>query len=91
MSDSKRGHDTIEAGWLSFSMSLPDNLPPLQMDAMRIAFFSGAGHLLDLMTGEPNRREPTEADFLMMKGIDAELDRFLDDCKLKSTRVVGNA
>jgi hypothetical protein len=53
------------------------------MDAMRIAFFSGAGYLLNLMT--------TEADFLMMKSIDAELDRFLDDCKLRSTRVVGNA
>jgi len=83
MSDSKHGHDAIEAGWLSFSMSLPDNLPSLQMDAMRIAFFFGAGYLLNLMT--------TEADFLMMKSIDAELDRFLDDCKLRSTRVVGNA
>lgn len=83
----------IEAGWVGFRISCfsPD-APPEQIIDMRIAFFAGAQHLFSsLMIGLDEDKEPTEEDMKKMDKIHKELDRFLQEFRLKHGITEGEA
>ena len=72
--------------------SIPDSALALQLDEMRNAFFAGAQHLFALITSvlEPGE-EPTEKDLRRMGSIADELDRFIEDFKLRHFPFEGSA
>lgn len=83
----------IQAGWVGLRLSAvhPD-APQNQLDEMRMAFFAGAQHLFASVMGilEPDA-EPTETDLRRMSQINAELDTFLQEFKLRTARPGGSA
>jgi len=83
----------IEAGWISMKiMAVPEDAPPVQIEEMRNAFFAGAQHLFGaIMTMLDPGEEPTEADLSRMDKIKDELDRFLEEFKLKHFEASGSA
>jgi hypothetical protein len=75
----------IEAGWQSLKiMSIPEDAPEIQIDEMRNAFFAGASHLFSsiVVILDPGE-EPTERDIERLDLINKELERFMEDYKLK--------
>jgi len=83
----------IEAGWVALRVqSIPDDASPVQLDEMRNAFFAGAQHLFASINSvlEPGE-EPTEKDLHRMESIANELDRFIEDYKLRRFPSEGSA
>lgn len=83
----------IEAGWIGLKMiSVPEGAPSLQIEEMRNSFFAGAQHLFASIMGilEPGA-EPTDKDLRRMDLIHEELNRFLEDFKLRHSKTAGNA
>ena len=83
----------IEAGWVGYRLAVmsPD-VPPIQLEECKLAFFAGAQHLLtSIMTIMDPGAEPTEADLNKMRLIDAELQKFAREFELKATRAKGSA
>lgn len=64
----------IENGWLSLSQSIPEieDMPPIMQTRLRWAFFSGA-----VVTF---REVINSRDGKTLKGINQELERFLNEC-----------
>lgn len=64
---------------------IPADASAVQVDEMRMAYFTGAQHLYaSLMTVfDPSSDEPTEADLRKMGQIAAELDAFTEEMKLR--------
>lgn len=83
----------IEAGWIGLRLAaVPLDAPAAQLDEMRTAFFAGAHHLLQsIMTMMDPGDEPTDADMARMDGIQAELDGFFEDFKLRHAQAEGRA
>jgi len=83
----------IEAGWLSLKvMAIPDDAPPVQIQEMRNAYYSGAQHLFaSIMSMLDEGEEPTEKDLSRLDKIKAELDGFVEDFKLKNFEAAGSA
>lgn len=83
----------IEAGWISMRIAcVPLNAPTIQLDEMRSAFMAGAQHLFASMIGmlDPGVEE-TDADMRRMGLIQAELEAFEKELKLRLTKVGGIA
>jgi hypothetical protein len=83
----------IEAGWLGLRLlSIPQNAPEIQVTEMRQAFFAGAQHLFSSILSilDPGS-EPTERDLARMSLIDAELQTFIKDFKLRHAQTKGSA
>lgn len=73
----------IEAGWQSLrTLSLPADVPALQLEEMRNAFFAGAQHVFGTMINmlDPDK-EPTENDLCRMSMIHSELTQFIAEFK----------
>lgn len=70
----------IEAGFIAMRvLAIPADAPPVQIDAMREAFFAGAQHLFgSIMTILDRGTEPTDNDIRRMNWIDAELQNFIE-------------
>jgi hypothetical protein len=84
----------IEAGWKSYDLLvLPVDASPIQRNECRIAFFAGAQHLFGSIMGilEPGGDEPTQADLRRMDSIHGELQRFIEDFKMRATPAQGSA
>lgn len=83
----------IEAGWLSFrTMVINPAAPQIQLDEMRMAFFSGAQHLFgSIMSFMEEGQEPTDADLRRMDQVHEELEQFIKVFKLRVERVQGSA
>jgi hypothetical protein len=83
----------MEAGWVALRIqSIPDDVSPVRLDEMRIMFFAGAQHLFASIYSmlDPGE-EPTEKDLRRMEGIAAELDRFIEEYKLRHFPADGTA
>lgn len=82
----------IEAGWLSFRiMVIHPDAPQVQLDEMRLSFFSGAQHLFgSIMTFLESGDEPTDADLKRMEAVHQELEDFAELLKLRLARVKGS-
>jgi hypothetical protein len=83
----------IEAGWLSLRrQAIAPNASQAQLDEMRMAFFAGAQHLWgSVMTAlEPGEIE-TEVDMRRMEAINAELEAFVEQLKLRIEKTEGRA
>lgn len=82
----------IEAGWVSLRMhTIPLNAPAGQLQEMRMAFMAGAQHLFSsMMAGLDPDAEPTEADTRRMDLIDAELEAFAKELKLRVVKPEGS-
>jgi hypothetical protein len=75
----------IEAGWVSLRMvAIPLDAPAVQLNEMRLAFMAGAQYLFSSILGmlDPDIEE-TPDDLRRMELIDAELERFADEMKLR--------
>lgn len=75
----------IEAGFASLRiMAIPKDAPEVQVREMRMAFMAGAQHLFSSIMSilEPGA-EPTEADLRRMDIINAELEAFTRELKLR--------
>jgi len=83
----------IEAGWIALRVqSIPDDASPVQLDEMRNAFFAGAQHLFASINSVLEEgEEPTPADLRRMDNIANELDRFIEDYKLRHFPSEGSA
>jgi hypothetical protein len=83
----------IEAGWIALRVqSIPDEASAVQLDEMRNAFFAGAQHLFASINSilDPGE-EPTEKDIRRMESIASELDRFIEEYKLRHFPSEGSA
>ena len=83
----------VEAGWQSLWLtSVPEDTPKVQLDEMRMAFFAGAQHLFGSIMSilEPDA-EPTEKDLQRMDLIHRELERFIEEFKLRHSKPGGSA
>lgn len=83
----------IEAGWAGLKLTaIPDDASTLQLNEMRMAFFAGAQHLFATIMGilEPGA-EPTDTDLRRMDAINRELNRFLEEFKLRHAKPEGSA
>ena len=83
----------IEAGWIAMRIqTIPDTASALQLDEMRNAFFAGAQHLFASINSVLEEgEEPTEKDLHRMESIADELDRFIEDFKLRHFPADGTA
>lgn len=70
----------IEVGWVAFAAALyPDGMPPMQAQALRHAFYSGAQHLFaSISVVLDEGEEPTDADLKKFTLIDSELTAWTD-------------
>lgn len=75
----------IEAGWVGLRLAaISPKASPEQLTEMRMSFFAGALHLWSsIMTVLEPGAEPTDKDRERMSLIHNEMERFLDDFKLK--------
>jgi hypothetical protein len=82
----------IEAGWLSFRIkAVAPNAPQIQLDEMRVAFFSGAHHLLgSMMSFLEAGDDVTEADLKRVDQVQEELEGFLKMFKLRLATATGS-
>ncbi len=79
----------VEAGFDAFrSLVIPPQAGQDQVTAMRVAFFSGASLVFDvLMAALDDGEEPTDADMQRMSALEAELSRFqVEFAKAVTTR-----
>ncbi len=76
----------IEAGFQGLLLAvIPENASQIQIEEMRIAFFSGAQHLFGaIMSSLDEDEEPTEEDMQRMANISEELDRFANYLELRA-------
>lgn len=81
----------IEAGWAGLRLiSVAPDAPQIQIDEMRNSFFAGARHLFSsIMSALDPDEEPTDEDMLRMSKIQAELDDFILEFKLRHTPTRG--
>lgn len=83
----------IEAGWISLRLTaIHPNASANQLEEMRMAFFAGAQHLFGSIMSilEPDA-EPTEKDEQRMEMIHNELNKFIEEFKLKHATAKGSA
>lgn len=82
----------IEVGFAGFSLAaIPTNAPTVQLGEMRNAFFAGAMHLFSsIITGLDPEHEVTDADERRMENINAELNAFGDELRLRVARARGH-
>lgn len=83
----------IEAGWVSLRKNCIDpNASALQLEEMRMAFMAGAQHLFaSIITVLDEDSEPTEDDLRRLDLINDELEKFVEELKLKMAKVMGRA
>jgi len=77
----------IETGWLSFrTMAIEKNAPQIQLDEMRVAFFSGAQHLLGALCSvlDSDSKDMTPKDEQRLNLIAKELLNFTAEQVKKS-------
>lgn len=83
----------IESGWVAMRLqSVNPGAPKDQLDDMRMAFFAGAQHLFGSIMSmlEPDA-EPTANDLHRMDLIAKELNRFIEEYKLRHFPTKGTA
>ena len=82
----------VEAGWLSFRiMAIAPNAPQIQLDEMRVAFFSGAQHLFgSMMSFLEAGDDVTEHDLKRMDQVHEELEGFIKMFKLRLAQAKGS-
>jgi hypothetical protein len=75
----------IEAGFVGYrKFVLPPDAPQIQIDETRWAFFAGAQHLFSsIMSIMDPDKEPTDNDMRRMDQINAELNKFAAQIKLR--------
>jgi hypothetical protein len=83
----------IEAGFVGLRLAaIPLDAPAIQIEEMRHAFFAGAQHLMSsIMTVLDPGAEVTDADVAHMDAIQAELDTFIEQFKLRHFPAKGRA
>lgn len=84
----------IEGGFVGFKMMvIPDFVPQVQINEMRMAFFAGAQHLFSSIMAVMDRGDetPTEKDMLRISLIHYELENFRKDFELNHVPTDGNA
>lgn len=82
----------IEFGWRTLCTTVvPPDASAVQLNEMRMAFFSGALHLYSSIMSmlEPGA-EPTDNDMHRFHKIDSELEKFSDELKLRITPAGGS-
>jgi hypothetical protein len=81
----------IEAGWVGLRLAaIPLDAPAIQLEEMRKAFFAGAQHLFgSIMSFLEPGVEPTEKDLERFTLINAELNEFIENFKLRYAKTQG--
>lgn len=82
----------IEAGWIGLRLAaIPHNAPAVQLSEMRMAFMAGAQHLFSSMLDVMEEgHEPTDNDMNRMDLINAELEAFAEELKLRVAKTEGS-
>lgn len=83
----------VEAGWKGYELTcMHPAAPAIQRAECRMAFFAGAQHLFgSIMTILDPEAEPTDNDLKRMSAIAAELERYIQEFKLKHATTKGSA
>ena len=82
----------IEMGWAGFVLAVGlAGAPDEQLHEMRLAFFAGAQHLFGtIMSAMDAGEEETDDDMRRIEAVDAELQAFITDFKLKNLPAEGS-
>lgn len=82
----------VEGGFQSLrTVAMHKDAPPDQIREMRMAFYAGSQHIFSsLMVLVDPGHEVTDADMMMMEGIQKELDDFLTEFSARHLPTQGN-